>query len=183
MHSQPAAINNQISVRAGLTGQSKTMRKPPKAAIGRCGVLQASGRARKCEELTQRSSACLAHARNKLRSSRALPKLQSTERQARSSAGVAVARYRDCSCLSAERDAKPHPCKFTLVSLPRELMPNPSLKRSATGSPPGPGRGAVAFSTARAWRATVVAHLARTLGTAKTAHPSIRVGSSHRGRP
>ena len=46
------------------------------------------------------------------------------------------------------------------------LRPNPSLKRSANGSPPGPVGGAVAFSTARAWRATVVARLARTLGLA-----------------
>ena len=44
------------------------------------------------------------------------------------------------------------------------LLPNPSLKRSANGSPPGPVRGAVAFSTARAWRATVGSRLARTLG-------------------
>ena len=44
--------------------------------------------------------------------------------------------------------------------------PNPSLKRSANGSPPGPVRGAVTFSTARAWRATVVSRLAHTLGLA-----------------
>ena len=48
----------------------------------------------------------------------------------------------------------------------RGARPNPSLKRSANGSPPGSVRGAVAFSTARAWRATVVARLARTLGLA-----------------
>ena len=42
--------------------------------------------------------------------------------------------------------------------------PNPSLKRSANGSTPGPVSGAGAFSTARAWRATVVARLAHTLG-------------------
>ena len=54
------------------------------------------------------------------------------------------------------------------VGWPRELMPNPSLKRSANGSPPGPVRGAVAFSTARAWRATVGSRLARTLGSTKT---------------
>ena len=29
-----------------------------------------------------------------------------------------------------------------------KLRPNPSFKRSANGSPPGPVRGAVAFSTA-----------------------------------
>ena len=44
------------------------------------------------------------------------------------------------------------------------VRPNPSLKRSANGSPPGPVGGAVAFSTARAWRATVVSRLAHTLG-------------------
>ena len=36
--------------------------------------------------------------------------------------------------------SKSDACKFTLASLPRELMPNPSLKRSANGRPPGPGR-------------------------------------------
>ena len=44
--------------------------------------------------------------------------------------------------------------------------PNPSLKQRANGSPPGPVRGAVAFSTAQAWRATVVSRLAHTLGLA-----------------
>ena len=47
-------------------------------------------------------------------------------------------------------------------------MPNPSLKRSANGSTPGPVSGAGAFSTARAWRATVVARLAHTLGITGT---------------
>ena len=156
--------NSLISVRAGLTGQSEHMTKPPAAAIGRCGVTQASGRAGKCKELPPHSLACRAPARKKLRNLRALPKLQSAERQARSPARVAVAGYRDCSCRSAEREAESHPRKFTLVSRPRELMPNPSLKRSANGSPPGPVRGAVAFSTARAWRATAGSRLARTLG-------------------
>ena len=49
----------------------------------------------------------------------------------------------------------------------RRVRPNPSLKRSANGSPPGPVRGAVAFSTARAWRATAVSRLALTLGRRK----------------
>ena len=52
-----------------------------------------------------------------------------------------------------------HPCP---------ARPNPSLKRSANGSPPGPVGGAVAFSTARAWRATVASRLAHTLGLTKT---------------
>ena len=51
---------------------------------------------------------------------------------------------------------------------PNGARPNPSLKRSANGSPPGPVRGAVAFSTARAWRATVVSRLAHTLGRTNT---------------
>ena len=46
----------------------------------------------------------------------------------------------------------------------RGARPNPSLKRSANGSPPGPACGEVAFSTVRAWRATVVSRLAHTLG-------------------
>ena len=44
--------------------------------------------------------------------------------------------------------------------------PNPSLKWSANGRPPAPGRRyAVHCSPARAWRPTVVARLARTLGS------------------
>ena len=60
--------------------------------------------------------------------------------------------------------------------------PNPSLKRSANGSPPGPARGAGAFSTARAWRATVVSRLAHTLGLAcppsQARHHSLRFSSA-----
>ena len=58
----------------------------------------------------------------------------------RSLALAADAGYRDCSCRGAEREAESHACKFTLATLPRELMPNPSLKRSANGRPPAPGR-------------------------------------------
>ena len=54
------------------------------------------------------------------------------------------------------------------VSFSGAVRPNPSLKRSANGSPPGPVSGAGAFSTARAWRATVVSRLAHTLGLTKT---------------
>ena len=64
--------------------------------------------------------------------------MQGAVRQAISSARAADAGYRDCSCRGAEREAQSHACKFTLASLPRELMPNPSLKRSANGRPPGP---------------------------------------------
>ena len=64
--------------------------------------------------------------------------LQGAERHAKSLAGAADAEYRDCSCRGAEREAESHACKSTLASLPRELMPNPSLKRSANGMPPGP---------------------------------------------
>ena len=60
--------------------------------------------------------------------------------------------------------------------------PNPSLKRSANGSPPGPVRGAGAFSTARAWRATVVSRLACTLGLAfpppQARHHSLKFSSA-----
>ena len=42
-------------------------------------------------------------------------------------------------------EAESHSCKSTLASLPRELMPNPSLKRSANGRPPGPFCGAEHF--------------------------------------
>ena len=67
-----------------------------------------------------------------------LPSLQGAKRHARTIALAADAGYRDCSCRGAEREAESHACKFTLASLPHELMPNPSLKRSANGRPPGP---------------------------------------------
>ena len=64
--------------------------------------------------------------------------LQGAERHARSAVRAADAEYRDCSCSDAEREAESHACKCTLVCLPGTLMPNPSLKRSANGRPPGP---------------------------------------------
>ena len=66
--------------------------------------------------------------------------MQGAVRNAISIARAADAGYCDCSCRGAEREAQCHAFKFTLASLPRELMPNPSLKRSANGRPPGPGR-------------------------------------------
>ena len=68
-----------------------------------------------------------------------LPWLRGAKRRARSLALAADAGYRDCTCRGAEPEAKSHACKSTRASLPRELMPNPSLKRSANGRPPGPG--------------------------------------------
>ena len=48
--------------------------------------------------------------------------------------------------------------------------PNPSLKRSANGRPPGPVWRYATFSPARAWRPAVVARLARTLCPANQGH-------------
>ena len=46
------------------------------------------------------------------------------------------------------------------------MLPNPSLKLSPNGGPPGPGPAVpCTLSPARAWRPTVGANLARTLGT------------------
>ena len=59
--------------------------------------------------------------------------MQGVERHAKFLARAADAEYRDCSCRGAEREAESHACKCTLASLPRALMPNPSLKRSANG--------------------------------------------------
>ena len=64
--------------------------------------------------------------------------LQGAGRHARFLAVAADAEYRDCSCSGAEREAESLACKCTTVRLPRTLMPNPSLKRSANGRPPGP---------------------------------------------
>ena len=47
------------------------------------------------------------------------------------------------------------------------MRPNPSLKRSANGRPPGPGLAVrCTFLPTRAWRPAVAARLARTLGIA-----------------
>ena len=65
--------------------------------------------------------------------------LQGAQRHAKSLAGAADAEYRDCSCRGAEQEAESLACNYNLVCLPCALMPNPSLKRSANGRPPGPG--------------------------------------------
>ena len=64
--------------------------------------------------------------------------LQGAERHARLVACAADAEYRDCSCRSAEREAECLADKLKPVGRPRELMPNPSLKRSANGRPRQP---------------------------------------------
>ena len=79
------------------------------------------------------------------RNSSSWSSLQDAQRHARSAVCTADAGYRDCSCRGAKREAESHACKSTLSSLPRELMPNPSLKRSANGRPPGPVSGAEHF--------------------------------------
>ena len=132
--------NSLISVRAGLAGQSKHMAKPPKAAIGRCIALQESG-PRSQERRSQSTrvgivTTCKEAASEEFNGS---PVLQGAERHARFLARAADAGYRDCSCRGAKREAESHACTSILASLPRALMPNPSLKRSANGRPPGPG--------------------------------------------
>jgi hypothetical protein len=56
-------------------------------------------------------------------------------------AGTADAEYRDCSCPGAERQAESLATEANPARTPHELMPNPSLKRSANGRPPGPDYG------------------------------------------
>ena len=67
---------------------------------------------------------------------------------------------------------------------PNGARPNPSLKRSANGSPPGPVCRAGALASARAWRATVVSRLAHTLGLAsppsQARHRSLKFRGAHR---
>jgi hypothetical protein len=53
---------------------------------------------------------------------------------------AADAGYRDCSCRMASRQPESCPCKFRCGHGLRAVMPNTSLKRSANGRPPGPGR-------------------------------------------
>ena len=139
MHSQPAGINSLISVRAGLAGQSRYMTKPPEAATGRCSALQESGpRSQERRSQSARLGIVTACKETAAEEFNGLPLLRGAERHANFMAPAAEAGYRDCSCRGAEREAESHACKSTLASLPHELMPNPSLKRSANGRPPGP---------------------------------------------
>ena len=109
---------------------------------GDWGLQRSSGRpvsTRTSEERDQRGSSSWAYARKEAKNSTSWPTLQGAERHAKSLAGAADAAYRDCSCRGAEREAESLACKCTLACLPRALMPNPSLKRSANGRPPAPG--------------------------------------------
>ena len=63
--------------------------------------------------------------------------LQGARRHAKTEAGAADAEYRDCSCRSAERQTQWLAEKYTVCAM-RTVLPNPSLKRSANGRPPGP---------------------------------------------
>ena len=142
--------NSLISARAGVSaGQSKRTRTPPEAA--KCVQQRAFGRCVSADEwrthqLRSRVTVACECEKVKAKNMRLWSALQGAERHAKSLAPTADAEYRDCSCRGAEREAESHACKFTLASLPRELMPNPSLKRSANGRPPGPGlRDAVHF--------------------------------------
>ena len=122
--------NSLILVRAGLADQSKHMTKPPEAATGRCSALQESIRWSQ-ERRSQSARLGVVTTCNEAAAEEfdGLP-MQGAERHAKSVARAADAGYRDCSCSGAEREAESHACKFTLASLPRELMPNPSLKAS-----------------------------------------------------
>ena len=143
--SQPTGTNSLISVRAGLAGQSKYMTKPPEAATGRRSALQESSpRSQERRGQSAPSASCTRQVKDPT-NLLPLPKLRCAKRHARSLALAADAGYRDCSCRGAQREAESHACKSTLASLPRELMPNPSLKRSANGRPPGPVSGAEHF--------------------------------------
>ena len=68
-----------------------------------------------------------------------LAALQGARRHAEVQAGAADAEYRDCSCRSAERQAQWLAKKYTICAM-QAVLPNPSLKRSANGRPPSPGR-------------------------------------------
>ena len=150
-------LSSDVGQATGPTDRKKPIKQPDcsqgrrerrpvqthdEAARGGYRTLQRSSgrpaRARTSEEKDQRGSRSRAYARKKTRKSRSCQTLQGAGRHAQSFAGAADAEYRDCSCRGAEREAESQACKSTLASLPRELMPNPSLKRSANGRPPGP---------------------------------------------
>ena len=134
--------NGLISVRAGVSaGQSKLTRTPPEAArrfssehvAPNVTARMNEGTHTQIERPDQRQ-------RFQTRKTNQCFALQDAECNARSAVHAADAGYRDCSCRGAEREAESHACKSTLALLPRTPMPNPSLKRSANGRPPGPVR-------------------------------------------
>ena len=130
MHSQPAGINSLISVRAGLAGQSKHIAKPPEVAIGHCSALQETSPRSQERRRQSAQPSIVSTSREAGEEFGGSAWLQGATRHARSLGRAADAGYRDCSCRGVQREAGCHACKSTLVSLPRELMPNPSLKAS-----------------------------------------------------
>ena len=139
-------VNPRNDIKRTVLSQGRRERRPvqthDEAARGGYRTLQRSSgrpaRARTSEETDQRGSRSRAYARKKTRKSRSCQTLQGAGRHAKSFAGAADAMYPDCSCRGAERQAQCLACKCTLACLPRALMPNPSLKRSDNGRPPGP---------------------------------------------
>ena len=64
---------------------------------------------------------------------------QSIELLTKVRSSVAGWQNRDCSCRNAMANAQWFQCKLSPPRMPRTLRPNPSLKRSPNGGPPGPG--------------------------------------------
>jgi hypothetical protein len=80
------------------------------------------------------------HKRVEMKSQALSSALQGARRHANFLARAADAVYRDCYCRSAERQAQWLACKLNAINGWRVVLPNPSLKRSANGRPPGPDR-------------------------------------------
>ena len=134
--------NSLISVRAGVTaGQPEPTRTPQEAA--KCDQQRASDkslsrRMKTGQENSNRASRT--SARNQGHEHKALVSAARRAAPCEPFALAADAEYRDCSCGGAEREAKSRSYEMHSRCQPRKLMPNPSLKRSANGRPPAPGR-------------------------------------------
>ena len=90
-----------------------------------------------CREQTAKSGGRQRQEEIKAKHSKLRVEHQGAERPAKSAAGTTDAEDRDWYCTSAEREAKWSACKFRFVIGCRAVLPNPSVKRSANGRPPG----------------------------------------------
>ena len=140
--SKTSKANSLISVSSGVSaGQFKRTRTPPEAA--KWAQQRATGkifgtRMEAGQDNSNRAS--WAPARNQDHEHKAVVRAARRAAPCNFLALAADTEYRDCSCRGAQREAESRSHEILSCCQPRKLMPNPSLKRSANGRPPAPGR-------------------------------------------
>ena len=139
---RPSKANSLILVGAGVNpDQSERTRTPQEAAKWtqqRAFGKSFGPRMSTAQEDSNRAS--WASARNQGHEHKAVVRAARRAAPCEPFASAADAEYRDCSFGGAEREAESRSYEMHSGCQPRKLMPNPSLKRSANGRPPAPGR-------------------------------------------